>query len=72
MLKRALTLALVTAPFLVATSAQAADICEHITDPVAKVTCWLNGPGVAQPMGPGSGGTGGKDEEEKKVSQPTE
>lgn len=66
MLNRGLSFLLVATTMLVASEATASESCEQIVDPVAKVTCWLGGPGgVVQPMGPGSGGTGGKDEEEK-------
>ena len=66
MFKRSLSSLSVCAALLASSAAVANDACDNLVDPVAQLSCWISGPGtVVQPMGPGSGGTGGKDEEEK-------
>lgn len=75
MVKRSfLTLALL-ACFMVNFNVNASEVCEQITDPVAKLSCLVLAPAPSpqpQPMGPGSGGTGGNDEpppEPKKLTE---
>lgn len=70
MRNKALNFFALAAAMMAVTTASANESCETVIDPVAKLSCWIkNDKGVAQPMGPGSGGTGGNDEEAKKTTE---
>lgn len=70
MRNKAFKLFILVAATMAVANVSANEYCETVIDPVAKLSCWIkNDKGVAQPMGPGSGGTGGNDEEAKKTTE---